>query len=322
MKTRISFVVVGAQKSGTTALHHHLSKHPDIYLPSVKETHFFDDGHGEYHKGIPHYLEKYFGTNTGLRLAGEVDPEYLFFPETAPRLAEHFPKAKLIFVFREPVSRAFSHYQMSFSRGLDRLDFAGALARESIRMGMKPGDANEAFERVPYVPPALDEAHRCELFNHVVRSDFSYVTRGRYADQVEHYLAYFPAESMLFLLSEDLKGDPSGTMRRVYDFLGVRYLEPTELAAEERNLGTVPQNVALQDFLLDASSAKSLFKRFLPQPARTALKTWLLGRNRQPAPVGSVRLEPVLANRLREEFLSHNRRLSDLIGRDLSAWQS
>lgn len=301
-------------------MHHHLSRNANIYLPSIKETHFFDDGHGEYHKGIEHYLEKYFSACSASQVAGEVDPEYLFFPEVPARLAEHFPGAKLIFIFREPVSRGFSHYQMSFSRGLERLDFESALARETLRMGLEPGGEDPACERVPYIPPALDEAHRATLYNHVVRSDFCYMTRGRYAEQVERYLRHFPRENMLFLLSEDLRKDPGGTMRRVYEFLGVEYLEPSELAVEERNVAMVPRSVALQDFLLDASPAKALLKHFLPAAARTAVKSWLLGRNRQPSSGVSGHLDPALATRLREEFRPHNLLLSELIGRDLSAW--
>ena len=108
-----SFFVVGAQKAGTTALHHYLARHPDIFLPKIKETHFFNDGHGEWHRGFNYYLQKYFSSRNEKKLAGEIDPEYLFFPETAGRIAAHIPNAKLIFIFREPVSRAYSHYWMT-----------------------------------------------------------------------------------------------------------------------------------------------------------------------------------------------------------------
>ncbi|MBK7727714.1 MAG: sulfotransferase [Gammaproteobacteria bacterium] len=147
-----SFFVVGAQKAGTTALHHYLARHPDIFLPAIKETHFFDDGHGEYRLGIDHYIEKYFHVDAHYLISGEVDPEYLFFPEVASRIASYCPNAKLIFVFRDPVARAYSHYQMSFSRGLDQLDFAQAIAREDARMALFPELVDPDAERVTYRP--------------------------------------------------------------------------------------------------------------------------------------------------------------------------
>ncbi len=314
----ISFFVVGAQKSGTTALHHQLSKHPSIYLPSTKETHFFDDGHGEYHNGLDYYFEKYFADKQDSQIAGEIDPEYLFFPEVAARLAEPFPSVKLIFILREPISRAFSHYQMSFSRGLDRLPFEQAVARESIRMTMGPNDLNPALERAQYELMERSPEDRSRLINHIVQSDFSYISRGQYADQIERYLTYFPREQMLFLLSEDLRDDIGSAMGKVYDFLGIEYLEPTSLTSTEQNQGAAISNMALHNALLDDSFAKKLVKTLFPASLRAQVKTWLLQRNRKQG--SGFKLDSKLARRLRDEYRPHNERLSTLIGRDLSAW--
>lgn len=320
MKQRIDFFVVGAQKAGTTALHHHLSKHAALFLPQVKETHFFDDGHGEYHKGVEHYLRTHFAEAKPDQVAGEVDPEYLFFPQVAERLAKHFPASKLIFLFREPVARAYSHYLMSYSRGIELLEFSAALDRENFRLSMRPADIDNSKERVPYVPPAVDESHRAELFRHVVQSDFAYMTRSRYAAQVEIYLRHFPRGQMLFLLSEELLAHPENAMGRVYDFLGAPYLAPGSLQEGERNAASAPRLRALQDFLLDPSLLKGMIKPLLPGAMRRRLKSNLLQFNRE---IGTPpALDPDLKKALQVELSDEIGLLENLIGRNLSHWRA
>lgn len=312
------FFVVGAQKAGTTALHHQLSHHPGIYMPSLKETHFFDDGHGEYHLGLDHYLRKYFPNATPSKLAGEVDPEYLFFEEVPGRLAGHFPQAKLIFIFREPAARAYSHYLMSYSRGIDRLDFPAALVREEVRMNLRPELVDPKAERIPYVPPTRTEEHGQDLFRHVAQSDFSYFRRGLYGSQVVRYLEHFPRERMLFLLSEELNREPEQTLRRVYEFLDVEYVSPRALEAAERNQATAPRSTVVQDVLLDASPLKAVAKRLLPPGIRANLKRALLAANREagkPAP-----LDRATAADLRQRFAADRELLAEIIGRDLTPW--
>lgn len=320
MKQRIDFFVVGAQKAGTTALHYHLSKHPALFLPRVKETHFFDDGHGEYHKGVEHYLRAHYSDAAADQMAGEVDPEYLFFPQVAERLARHFPASKLIFLFREPVARAYSHYLMSYSRGIELLELSAALDREDFRLSMRPEDIDPTKERVPYIPPAVDESHRAELFQHVVQSDFAYVNRSRYARQVEVYLRHFPREQMLFLLSEDLLAHPEEAMTRVYDFLAVPYLAPRSLQEGERNAASAPRLRALQDFLLDPSSLKGMIKPFLPSALRRRLKSKLLQFNRE---IGTPPvLGPDLKMALQAKLSDETGLLENLIGRRLQHWRA
>lgn len=313
-----SFFVVGAQKAGTTALHHYLARHPDIFLPTVKETHFFDDGHGEYRLGVEHYLDTYFRADAPRAIAGEVDPEYLFFPEAAARIAGHFPDAKLIFVLRDPVARAYSHYQMTLSRGYERLDFAQAIAREDVRMALMPETVNGDTERVFYQPAAPTEAERRSLFNHVVRSDFSYVGRGFYFRQVARYLEFFPRERMLFLLADDLKHDAVGTLKRVYAFLGVDEVPYLGLADEQTNQATLPRSAGLQKFLLDQSPLKAWLKHLAPAGVRLVLRKRLLAGNVQATKLPAM--DAVAEARLRSLYQEDVEQLAALIGRDLSAW--
>lgn len=320
MTIRPSFFVVGAQKSGTTALHHHLVKHPDLFLPQVKETHFFSDGHGEYRKGLQFYLNTHFAGADANQLAGEVDPEYLFFPETPGRLAQYFPQAKLIFLFREPVARAFSQYQHAYRVGEERLDFAHALAREQFRMNMGPEDSDAKAERFLYVPQADNAVEQRRLFQMMARTCFSYVSRGHYAEQVKRYLPLFPRRQMLFLLFESLRDKPEETLRGVYEFLGVSYLAPLPQGAEEKNSAWAPRNRSLQDFLLDPSLAKSFVKHFLPKGIRADIKDWLNNKNRQN--VRGQEISPTIRAELAAHFSTHNCELSSLTGLDLTPWGS
>ena len=313
-----SFFVVGAQKAGTTALHHHLSRHPEVFLPSIKETHFFDDGHGEYDLDIDHYLEKYFSTDTIHMIAGEVDPEYLFFSEVAPRLAEHFPEAKLIFVFRDPVERAYSHYQMSLGRGYERLGFIQAIEKEEMRMGYFPESVNSDEERVLYQPSIDIETKRRQIFNHTAQSNFSYVGRGFYFRQVSRYLEFFPKDRMLFLLSDDLKSEAEQTLKKVYAFLGVGDIPYVPLPDEQTNQATLPKNESLQKFLLDDSPLKGWLKRLMPFGMRLVLRKRLQDFNVEPARLPAMDTE--VRAHLRSFYREDVEQLGKLIGRDLSAW--
>lgn len=313
-----SFFVVGAQKAGTTALHHYLVGHPDIFLPAIKETHFFDDGHGEYSLGMAHYLNTYFLEDNGHAIVGEVDPEYLFFPEAAARINEHFPAAKLIFVLRDPVARAYSHYQMTLSRGYERLGFAQAIAREEARMGFFPESIDADSERVLYQPPAATEESRRRLFNHVVRSDFSYVGRGFYYRQVARYLEYFPKTQMLFLLADDLQHDAARALQRVYEFLSVQEVPYVMLADEQTNQATLPRSPGLQRFLLDRSPVKTMLKCLIPSGVRLAMRKQLLASNVQSAKLPVM--DAAIETHLRSIYAEDVKQLATLIGRDLSAW--
>ncbi|MBI5750777.1 MAG: sulfotransferase [Hydrogenophilales bacterium] len=288
-----SFFCVGAQKSGTTALHHHLSRHPAVFLPSVKETHFFDDGHGEWPLGIGHYLANYFDGAPQDALAGEIDPEYLFFPEVPARLAQYFPAAKLIFILREPISRAYSHYWMTVRRGREPLDFADALDAESERMR---GD-------------------------HLSQSDFSYSRRGFYFEQVSRYLKYFPRGNLFFLLSEDLKREPQETLRRIYAFLDLPSIPYVPISEEESHQAYMPVSMGFQGLLDEKSRIKRVAKALLPVGVRRpmmGLMWWIQTRNRKPFKASPM--APALRAHLRDRFAPDIRQLQELIGRDLSHW--
>jgi hypothetical protein len=192
----VDFVVPGAQKSGTTALELYLSQHPEICVPhKVKELHFFDRDRN--FEALPVDYAPYhafFDPRPAQRLLGEATPDYLYWPSAPERMATYNPALKFIVVLRNPVTRAFSHWNMQRSVGRDPLPFFGALRAEA--------------ERSRTMPP--QRAMR-----------FAYVGRGLYAQQLERLWRYFPREQTIVFKSEELLDAPAAVLARIANFLRI-----------------------------------------------------------------------------------------------------
>ena len=193
------FLVLGAQKAGTTALYAYLRWHPAITGPSWKEVSFFDR---HWWRGASWYRGQ-FPLRSGGRLVGEASPSYLFHPLAPGRVRALVPDARLVAVLRNPVDRAYSHYQHEVSLGREPLSFEAALAAEEER-------TRGEVERLVAHPRAFSPAWW----------DHTYVSRGLYAEQLERWLAVFPREQLLILSSDDLSDRPEETYREILAFLG------------------------------------------------------------------------------------------------------
>jgi hypothetical protein len=208
-----SFLVVGAQKAGTTSLNAYLGGHPQVVLPRRKELHFFDQ---RYHLGALYYRSHFpmraQMERRGARVTGEATPYYLFHPDVPARVAETCPGVKLIVLLRRPVDRAFSHYQHQVRRGRERRTFEEAVAEELRRCASGAPEEN-----------GYREQH------------FSYLRRGLYKQQLDRWRAWFGRDAFLLLQSEQMFADPVGTLEKVTDFLG---LTPVAIGSlQSRNAG-------------------------------------------------------------------------------------
>ena len=232
------FFCIGAQKAGTTTLNDILRQNPAICLPREKETHFFSlpDKNRE---GVAAYFSKCFEPAhlEACRMAGEVDPSYCFFEGTAERIHKQLSPLtplRFIFILRDPVRRAYSHYLMSCRRGFETLPFAEAVAREPDRIGEPFG-----------------------------RNQFSYIHRGYYHKQIETYFQYFDPSRFLFLTFEDdLIGAPEATLKRIHAFLGLPAFDYTFNL--KSNPASQPRSELLRDAIFKDSAVKRLVKRLLP----------------------------------------------------------
>lgn len=209
-RTLPDFAIIGGQRCGTTSLYRYLMEHPCCIYAFEKEVHFFDNNYG---KGMDWYLAN-FPTKAYMGLlarcarkpviTGEASPLYMFHPLAPQRMAEDTPQIKIIALLRNPVDRAFSHYQHESRLGHETLDFEQALEAESERL---KGERDRMLEDPSYY--SFDYAH------------FSYKSRGIYVDQLAYWRQFFPREQLLILSSEDLYAEPARVMMEVQDFLGL-----------------------------------------------------------------------------------------------------
>lgn len=207
-RTVPDFLIIGAQRCGTTSLYNYMVKHPSIIPAFRKEIHFFDRS---YRNGIGYYrtffpLRKEVEQNIGERkITGEATPIYLFHPWVAKRVYTWLPKVKLIILLRNPVDRAYSHYQMNIRLKIEDRAFEEAIEREFKEF---PPDKTEDIW--------LDK-RKANAYAH-----YSYINRGLYISQIQQWLNYFPKEQFLFLKSEDFFLDPLNSMKTVFGFLELK----------------------------------------------------------------------------------------------------
>jgi hypothetical protein len=185
------FVIIGAQKGGTSLLYRLLIRHPLVEPAAMKELRFFNNNFSEglswYGRYFPH--RKYIDDRK--TVSGEATPAYLFDPLVPERMAKTVPDAKLIALLRNPVDRAYSHYQMWVRRG----------------------DEVRSFE----------EATRQEMAG---ETDARYLIRGLYAEQLERFSFFAERDQLLILKSEDFFSRWWGVLGRVLAFLDLPSLAP------------------------------------------------------------------------------------------------
>jgi hypothetical protein len=205
------FLLIGAQRAGTTSLFRYLSRHPDVYPSFPKEVHFFTNyyqmGEGWYRSHFPLAWRRRMASRRGHPTfrTGEATPYYLAYPHTPRRASQLLPGARLIVLLRDPVDRAYSHYQHEVAGGIETLSFAIAVDSEGERL-----DAE--LSRI-----AADDTYRSFNYQH-----FSYLDRGIYAPQIKRWFDYFARERLLILTSEALSARPAQTLIEVFRFLGLR----------------------------------------------------------------------------------------------------
>lgn len=199
-----NFLLIGAQKGGTSFFYRVLCEHPMLEPASEKEVHYFDLNYGE---GVDWYRSRFPASveRDGRQvLTGEGTPYYLYHPACAERAARTVPEAKLIVLLRNPVDRAYSHYHHRTKKGVETLGFEEALAAEGDRLR----DEEKRLLR--------DEGYRS--FNH---QHFSYLSRGIYVEQLARWREYFDEDRMLVLKSEDLYERAHEVFAEAQRFLGL-----------------------------------------------------------------------------------------------------
>lgn len=296
-----NFFVVGAARSGTTALFHLLRQHPDIFLPHQKEPHYFalagrpaafrgpGANRGINRKAVADteaYLRLFAGVRSE-RAVGEASVSYLYYRGVAERIRDLLGTVKILVVLRDPAERAFSNFQFLRSVAREPLD--------SFRDGLE----------------AEDERRR-DGWEHI----WFYRGLGLYHRQLARFVRVFGRDHIHAMRYEALRSDPVGVVQEAFRFLGV---DPSvRVAADfEVNVSGEPRSHGLASLLLRPSWLIRILRPVVPRPIRLPLETAVRKRL-----LRSASLPDGIAAELRDSFRADLGRLEALLGWDLSTWSA
>ena len=294
-----NFFIVGAAKSGTTALYKYLDSHPAIFMSPHKEPRFFafenqslsfagpngDDINGSTITSLADYHNLFAGVTDEVAI-GEASTAYLAVPESADRIYQHAPDAKIIAILRHPAERAYSSYlHLKRDNHEPYSDFSQALRKEPQR-----------------------RAQNWEFL-------WRYKELGYYFEQLKRYYARFDRDSIRVYLYDDLCADSTALLKSIYQFLGVSEHCP-ELLSERHNSSGIPRNRGVYNYLLKENDPiKNIVKTFLPESIRRPIVNRLIQRS-----LHKPQLSPQLRHQLTQEYRDDILQLQDLIQRDLTHW--
>ncbi|MCS4119423.1 sulfotransferase family protein [Salinibacter ruber] len=279
-----NFFLCGAPKAGTTSVYHYLDAHPDVYMSEPKETWFFN---GDRVGALEEYSEKYFAGYDGEYAVGEGTTGYMAFSEVPARIAQHIPDARLIFLLRNPIERAYSQYWYRLQRGKYR--------------------PNKSFSEVIRDPN--DDALRVGV-----------VELGMYYDHLVRYQSHFDRSEMLILLFDELVNERDKLVRNLYSFIGVEdSFVPKEMDAHNSTVYPKSQSAYQVADTLWKPVREAIPNQLtrVVKPLRSLGKRLVYGGGTQEKP----EMNPEDREYLRDVYREPNRKLAEWLDKDLSHWQ-
>jgi hypothetical protein len=259
-----NFIIIGAEKTGSTSLYHYLSQHPDVFMCSPKEPNFFSEN------GPIHTLDEYeslFVNATTESAIGEASVGYLQSPGAGVRIKELLPSVRLIAILRDPAERAYSHYNMLLEHS--------AVPHRSF----------------------LEALHAAEREN-----DFAYtgVPTSRYADALQHYLDLFGDQLQVYIFNE-FKHNPRDTVQSIFDHIGVNPRFTPNLK-RSYNKTHRPKSGWLNQLIWKKSKIKTALKKVFSQTLRAQLRRLILKSNRSPVPPLSPEARRIVIDLLKDDI--------------------
>lgn len=295
-RTPINLMIVGAQKAGTTSLLRYLGEHPGICTHSQVEMNYFALDL-EYKQGYEQIFPRYFACDlveSSVILAKSIS--IMLLPEAMSRLHKHNPQVEMLVMLRNPVDRAYSHYWYARRRGWeDKETFEEAIAQDPA-----------AF--------ANDQAANVNR---------SYLANGLFVNQLGQMMEFFPRDQLHFILLKDLKEDPVTVCRSIFGLFSQLYnaYEPEIARSHNRSAAFRSRSLAL------LTSSRSTLPR-VKKMARSLISDRTMDylrdliKNANEREFKAPPMKPETRTRLLAYYQPYNRRLSELIGRDLTHWQS
>jgi hypothetical protein len=293
-----NFLIIGAAKSGTTALYQYLKQHPQIFLSPHKEPKFFaHEGKKPGWKGpgderydlttvtdIATYLAL-FHEVTDEKAIGEASTQYLYMPGVRERIKYYIPTARLIAILRNPVEVAYSAYLHKRRDGHEPLtEFAEALRQEETR----------------------------------IKNNWSpiwhYRQRGFFYEHLVRYFELFPREQLRIYLHDDLKTDAAGMVRDIFRFIEVDDTCQLDLSLRP-NVSGIPKDAAVHRFLTGKSDERERMKATMPEAEFRRMIDGMWQSNLE-----KPHLSPAVRTELVKTYKDDVSRLQDLLDRDLSHW--
>ena len=297
MNSAPSFIVIGAARSGTTALYQYLRRHPDIFMSRIKEPNYFAfegcpldfKGPGaEFVNNSTASWGEYcalFADAPSGATTGEASPLYLYAPQAPACIKRRLPQVKLIAILRNPIEQAYSHYLYARAQMIEPL---------------------ASFEHALAAQPERREQGWQPLFQY---SEFP-----RYAEQLERYFEHFDRERMKIFLYEDYLDDPQRVLGEIFAFVGAdRAFSPD--IARHTNMGGNPKNAFIQWLVMRPNPISRVIAPLVPYEVRQRIRDMISRKNIDRDEMPSAAREH-LRTTLRDDIV----KLQGLISRDLSHW--
>ena len=297
-----NFLVVGAPRTGTTSMYRYLSEHPEIYLPTKKELHYFThdyltknsngpkDKEFSYCKTLDEYTMFFQSVPSNAKAVGDISPSYLFFPQCISGIKGLLGESvRIIIMLRNPIERAFSNYLHMVRSNRETLSFFDALQAEEER---------------------LEKGWR---------NIWLYKGHSLYYEKVQRYIEDFGSSKVKVILYDDFSKYTLKTVQDVYRFLGVAAEFVPENINVIYNRSGAYKNRAVE-FIVRPHPIKSFVKLVLPQKALSIL------RNFKESHIGRDMNTEILRDGqciafLRQYFNEDINRLEHLLQVDLSMWK-
>ncbi|MGL4596490.1 MAG: sulfotransferase family protein [Bacteroidia bacterium] len=289
----ISLMIVGAQKAGTTSLKHYLGEHPQVHTHQQKEFSFFSDQQ-EFEQGFAVAERKYFIQNTSNQVRIAKNAQLYALPQGLKRLHQHNPDCKIVLILRNPVERAYSSYLMERNYGSLACSF-------------------EEIVALRHTPTPIEEDWRFEIV----------LGMSHYAKHLEQIWTLFPKSQTRVLLFEDLYKQPEIACSNLFEWMQI---DPNFCPQTDRRYNETKQvksntySRIIKKVLNNQNPLKKFARTILP--TQTEHKVGELLHNVNKSKHKHPELNKQTRNDLIAYFRPYNDQLSQLLNRDLSAWNN